>query len=71
MQLFRYPDDVTPNYYLSQTFVKQERYEDAEVAIRKVVDEKPDFSDGWILLSEILVKLGRSEEAQDARDKGS
>jgi cytochrome c-type biogenesis protein CcmH/NrfG len=36
-----------------------------------VVNEKPDFLDGWILLGDVLEKLGRSEEAQEAHSKGS
>ncbi|MHA1135853.1 MAG: hypothetical protein ACTSSE_05135 [Candidatus Thorarchaeota archaeon] len=43
----------------------------SEYAIRKVVDEKSLIPVGWLHLADVLEKLGRTEEAQEARGKGS
>lgn len=55
--------DLAIDLALARLYLDQDRAADAVPLLRRIVDEQPSFTEGWMLLSDAQSGAGRTEEA--------
>ena len=65
----RFPDNRKATYWLGQCYLQLERYEDAASAHEAVIRKHPDLTPSYYSLAVALARLGRRDEAAQARAK--
>lgn len=62
---------MVPYWYSfkANAYSREDRYEDAARFARMSVDAQPGYAGAWLTLAHALDRLGRSDEARDAKDR--
>lgn len=63
------PNDPSPHLGLAEALWRQRRMDEAEVAVRRVLELSPDSIEGWVLLGSALKRQGFFVEAEQALRK--
>ncbi len=68
--LERRPDDARLRFGLALEFLKAERFEEAVEQLQAYLSQTDDEGNAWGRLGETLRRLGRSDEARAAWERG-
>ena len=60
----KYPNDMKFLFYKALLLYKNKEYDEASKILFKILQQKPDFKEANLLMSKVLLKLNKKEEAK-------